>query len=1172
MRRQVKKADQYSSIFKLVLVLLLFVFGAIGLYAQTSSGMILGRVVDQSGAAIPSADVRLINQQTGEILTTTVNQAGEFIFADVQPGTFTISVQAEGFKELQKKGIALSASDRLSAGTFSLQVGAVSETVVATAETTPVQTNSQERSALLDNKQMSNLLTVGRDPVGMLRLLPGVVGSGGGSSLGASGTPTVNGVRSEYNSTTVDGVIGNTRGLNTIEAPPNLDAISEIKVLQSNYQAEYGRSAGSIINMVTKNGTQQFHGVAYYYGRNEALNANSYFNKRNGLERPQYRYHTAGGNLGGPIYWPGKFNSTKNKLFFFVSGEYLPNKAPEGIKYYTVPTALERAGDFSQTYVQGSYSNKTLIYIKDPLKSGTCSSSPTGVHTGCFTDNKIPATRINSSIQALLNIFPLPNRTDPSTNNNGKYNYVTNTTADRPVDQEIFRVDYNPTEKWRMYFRAIFMSVGNNGYNSSANKLPWLMPVNYTTSNPNMAYNLTYAISPTLVNELTVGTAGWTEKQSYKDADLAKIVKKNVGYNLSQLYPANNPLDLVPALSFSGVTNAAVINYDARFPMNNQVRTYSLTDGLTKIWGAHTAKVGVDLQTDSYIQYHNTASTGIFPGTFAFGKSSTNPNDSNYAYSNALLGNFSSYTEPTKRLDYKPRTNTAEWYAQDQWRITRKLTLDYGTRFTWAMAQKLKVGANFVPSLYSADKVPTMYQPAKVNGSTVARDPISGQTYSSAYIGLFVPNTGDAANGTISTGDSKYPSGLVYGNGVIVAPRIGFALDPFGDGKTAIRAGFGVFYNARARSGQEGDMTFNPPTVNYPQQINGNVSNFLSAGTLLGPSTVNHAIELHPKVLTTYNMSLGVQRSIGLATVMDVAYVGTMGRHLSGFVNINELAPGVRFLSSSMSPAGAVYPDNFLRPYKGYGTINMQQFNLTSSYHSLQAQLTRRFAHGLGFGIVYTWSRAMDYTDDYNGTIATYVNPRLYNYGPAGFDRRHNMAINYVWDVPKASKYWNNGISRWVLDNWQLSGITEFVSGAPENMSFSTTDNTDITGGGESARVVLTGNPILSKEKRTFNRWFNTGVVQRPAVGTWGNASYAPLVDPGINNWNMALFKNIPLEGKLMVQFRCETYNTFNHTQFSGMDTTAVFDANGNQTSTTFGQITSARDPRYVQLAARISF
>ncbi|MES2393133.1 MAG: carboxypeptidase-like regulatory domain-containing protein [Acidobacteriota bacterium] len=338
---------------------------------QSSSANITGTVEDSSNAVIPNASVTLINQETKVKSTTKSLQNGGFIFPDVQPGNFTVVVDAPGYKELRKVGLVLLASQPLSAGTLKLAVGDVKEQVTVSADITPLQTTSAERSAVLDNAQMENLLVIGRDPMGLTRLNPGVVGGGGSSSLSTTSTPTVNGVNSQYNFVSVDGVPGNTRGGSTFDTPPNMDAVQEVTMLESSYSAANGKVAGANFNFVTKSGTQHFHGGLYYYFRNEDLNANDYFHKFNGANqaRSRYRYNTFGGTLGGPVFWPGKFNKDKNKLFFFVSIENAPIRSPDGVKYFRMPTAAEIAGDFSHTYQQGKSADQ-LLYIKNPSASG----------------------------------------------------------------------------------------------------------------------------------------------------------------------------------------------------------------------------------------------------------------------------------------------------------------------------------------------------------------------------------------------------------------------------------------------------------------------------------------------------------------------------------------------------------------------------------------------------------------------------------------------------------------------------------------------------------------------------------------------------------------------------------------------------------------------------------
>jgi len=1203
---------------RLVAVVTVLSYFALPCHAQTSSGTISGHVVDQSGGVVVNAEAKLVNQQTSVIVTTRVRSNGDFIFPDVEPGTFTVIIQAQGYKELRQVNLRLSASESLATGTLTLQIGEVSQSVTVAAAITPLQTTSSERSGVLDTEQLDNLLAIGRDSMALTRVLPGVVepGSSGGygsSSLGTSGTPTVNGVNSEYNLATIDGVTGNTRGLNTLDTPLNLDAVQQVTLMGSNYQAQYGKTAGGNFNFVTKNGTQQFHGGLYYYFRNEDLNANSYFNKfGNNQPRPRYRYNTVGGTIGGPVYWPGHFNRNKDKLFFFVSLEDSPITSPDGLKNYTVPTQAQINGDFSQTYNQGTanQTQATLIHIRMPgASASSCPTNSATAGTGCFPANKIPSGQINTQMQMLMQIMynntlganPQYAFTNLAVSNNN-YNYQTNYSASKPVNQEVFRIDYAPTEKLHMFGRGELTTVNDNDYSSPANDLPWLMRVNYRNTEPNFVYNIIYTFSPTVVNEFNIGTAGWSEHQLYAASDLAKVTLSPSGVNLPSLYEGVNPLNLFPATSF-GPTNTANYAWDSRFPMADQVRSWTVTDNVTKILGNHTLKFGIDAETDTYLQInHNRV------GTFNTGVNTSNPNDSNFGYSNAILGNLNTYSQTTQLVNYDPRTNSLEFYEQDTWKATSKLVLDIGIRNSWAMAQRLSTGNNFVPGLFNAAHAPTLYQ-YSANGSN-AVDPTTGITYPKAYAGLLVPNTGNLNNGILYVNTKGYPQGTVYGNGLLWAPRVGFAYSV--TPSTVIRGGFGMYYNVRARSGQEGDLTNNAPTTNAPTQyyssVNPTSSNYYAAaGTnnLNGPFSIGHALPLHSPMLYTEEASLGIQHQLPAGIVLDLAYVGTFTKHASAYYPINEVPYNSEFLPAhQINPAvigSGTLPDNFFRPYQGFGSINDQIFNLTANYNALQVRATRRFYKGLEFGVAYTYSKAMDYgscsttscSEAYNFTAALYQNLRAWNYGPAGYDIKHNLVVNYLWSLPRASRLWSNVVTRGVLDNWQISGIASYVSGAPGAINLSLSNNANVTGGGDGARAVLTCDPSHNAP-HTFSTWFNPACAEAPLAGSvptavnpgglsysTGTGVFAPKVNyflPGDTNFDTALFKNIPLEGNLKLQLRVETYNTFNHAEFNGVNNTATF-ANANSQGSTnpqsqaiFGQMSSTLNPRLMQLALRLDF
>jgi hypothetical protein len=1229
----------FASLIALVAICLLISSVAI---AQTTSGEIRGRVVDSADAALTGAEVILTNELTGEHLTTTTNNSGDFSFVGLQPGVFTVSAKAPGFKQFDKRELRLSASERLSAGTLKLQVGAVTQTMTVTAEATPLQTESSERSALLDSKEISTLMTPGRDVLSLVRLLPGVVKDGeGAGQLGTQGPGTVSGVRESSNAVTVDGTTGNVRGDgNKLDTPLNMDAVGEVKILLNNYQAEYGQSAGAIINLTTKSGTQQFHGSGYYYGRNEAFNANSWFNNNAGQPRGQYRFNTVGYNIGGPVYIPGHVNRNKDKLFFFFSQEIWPTQTLGDLQRFMMPTQLERNGDFSQSFDKSG----KKVYVGDPLllaQGKKCSATDP---SGCFPGNVIPANRINPNMQKMMTILPLPNKPCASAaectalgqiNSSAFYNFLLLPNRKQPTNQQVLRLDYNLANKWRMFFRGMNMSNENRGVTATANKTPWGIPAYYKTPARNASVNLTYMATPTLVNEFTVGYADWKELQNFADATGPALLEKDkLGVSIGQNNPAQNPLNLVPRITGLGnssgnttfaIGNAPSIDFDNRFPMKNSTGTWEGTDGLTKIWGRHTSKVGAYYQAGRYLQRH-IGST--FDGNFDFRTSSSNPNDSQYAYANWLLGNFNSYSEGSRAADYAPHWKILEWYAQDNWKLRPNLSLDYGVRFTYDMPTELApgFGAGFVQSRYDPTQVVPLYKPVKYTSlssaqqalcrggaaavpTRCAQNPLNAADIKpdvaiASYVGAF------SYTGTVINTDPTFPHSLRNSNGVLYAPRLGFAWDPFNTGKTVLRFGAGLYYNTREGGGTVGDYSLIAPIVSNPTINYGNVSTFTAncntapngctgAGLLNTPQQTR-VLQPDRKIESTLSTNFGIQRKFGFDTVMDIGYVGTFGRHLNQQVDLNLVPYLSQFLPQNIDTTqsaktflgGTVSQqvplnDNFFRPTPGYGSVNLREYGGTSNYNALQTSINRRFTKGLQFGVSYTWSKTMATQDSVNGAVARFQDRRWWNYSEASFDRTHNFVAHWVWSVPKASSLWDNKFMRAIGDNWEWSGIAEFVSGAPQSITNSNGIQTidvnglNFTGGGDGARVLLIRSPLApSSQVHTTKQFADKFAFALPPVGVIPNPNIPGITrnnvfrGPGTNNWDMGLQKNIPVTERVKLALRCEAYNVFNHPSFSSVDMAVHFDSNTGlpTSSSTFGQVNKERQARILQLSGRVTF
>ena len=497
-----------------------------------------------------------------------------------------------------------------------------------------------------------------------------------------------------------------------------------------------------------------------------------------------------------------------------------------------------------------------------------------------------------------------------------------------------------------------------------------------------------------------------------------------------------------------------------------------------------------------------------------------------------------------------------------------RLTLDFGMRFTWYnQMYPNDPGQQSVLALgrYTTSQIPTFYQPAFAPGNVrPALNPLTGAYLPAAYIGLFVPGTGNPANGGVLSGDATYPRGFVNQAPVLPGPRLGFAYDVFGNGKTAFRAGVGMLYNYRLTKWSP--TTENPPAILTPITYYGTIATFLQSAGTLGPSNTN-TYNVNNKTPGTYNLTAGLEQDLGHSLLLNVSYLGVLGRHLQLSYNINTIPYGVRFLAQNQDPTSPGKPlsDNFLRPYPGYGNVTLYDNALSSRYHGFLMSLNRRFAKGFQGGLSYTFSKFMDF-----GTPPVYRPLRLWAYGVDASDQTHNVAVNFTYSVPKGSTVLPNPVTRFVLDDWIVSGIAQFVTGTPVSVGFSTTDGTDMTGGGDGQRINVIGN--ANSGGHTFYQWFNTAAFARPGMYDPGNAGKYNVRNPGVNNWDMALSKRFNMKSeKRYFQFRWEAYNAFNHTQYSGLNATARFDPAGNQTNTLFGTVTSTRAPRVMQGSLRLT-
>jgi hypothetical protein len=1146
---------RHSRLTALVFVVIISTSHASG---QTVSGSIAGTVKDPGEGVVAGARVQLLNTATGSTRETVSDSTGGFSFQSLQPGSYSVSVEYSGFKHYRQTDIQLTSSERIPLE-VRLEIGATTESVNVVAQGTAVQTLSSERSGVVTSAQLSTLLLKGRDFMGLLRTLPGVVDTNSRESPtnnSLTGLSIQGGRQGTYN-LTLDGVTNLDTGSNT--GPyfqPSMDAIAEVKVLMTNYQAEYGRNSGGAINVVMRSGSRQLHGSGYYFKRNEAFNANNFFNNAFGRSRERYRYDLFGYTIGGPVYIPKVLERTRDKLFFFWSHEAAPQKVPVPIGFLSVPTEAERRADYSRTLE----SDGRLIPIRDPL-----TGQP-------FPGNIVPANRIDPNGQAILNLMPLPNTSSPTQ----QFNYVYQSIINRPRDVEILRVDYAASNSTFFYARGILSHEkfeGGIGFVGTSANWPQY-PAKYNLVGRGFVLNLTKTFGSAKVNELVFGANRGEQNRGALDDDaLQSIQRQRRGLStLGQLSPQANPYAIIPNATFGGVPNAMNLTVERKFPFVGRNTIWNITDNFTWTHGPHTLKTGIYLEPTS----RNARMEANFNGQFSFGRDPNNPLDSNWAWSNTLLGVFSNYTESDNHPFVHGRFRNVEWYLQDTWKVSRRLSLDLGVRFYHIPPNYTSDDniSGFVLDRWDPRRAPALWQPARDGNTRVAENPLTGERLPAVFIGALVQGSGDPFNGlVVASQDTSYPRGLYDDRGIHYSPRIGFSLDPTGSGHTAIRGGFGLFYD-RVQTDVALQMAENAPLRNNPVLYYERLSTFAQSRTALFPGDLR-GVDRRGKVPNVMNWSLGVQRSIGFATVIDVAYVGSVARNLMWQRNINQIPYGANFAAANQDPTnpGRPLPVNFYRPYPGHASIAYREFAGTSNYHSMQVQANRRFAQGLQFGFAWTWSKNMNYAEGNFTEVAVYAPLRAWNYGKGSFDRTHNVNINYSWDLPRPSTLWNVRMVKSVLDGWQLSGITTFMSGSPMGVSLATTDNADIAGGGDGVRPVMLQNAVLPRGERSLTRYFNTEAFGRPERGTFGNAPKDIFRGPGINNWDISLLKNIPMpfEGHRL-QFRTEFYNAFNHTQFSDVDTAARFDMAGRQVNTRFGQLIAARAPRQIQFSLRYVF
>jgi predicted heme/steroid binding protein len=1181
---------------------------SVSVFAQSDLGRISGFIKDPSGATIANAKVTVRNN-TGVERQTTTNESGYYVITNVPPGLYAMVAEVAGFQKYETTGNKLDPSADLVIDA-TLTVGAATQTVEVSASTVQLQTESASVQNLVTREQIDSLELNGRNPIFMANLVPG---TRGGNIAGLSfnftqGPSNINGSRNPENLITYDGAPATrTRSNGTSLGAADLDSTQEIQILTADYAPEYGRTSGGQIRIITKSGSSDFHGSAYEYVRNTAFNANTWTRNHTLGQNfvAPFHYNQFGYNIGGPLYIPGKFNTSKNRIFWYWGQEWVRYRFTDSNSTITVPSLKMRTGDFSELLNPSNFFFKKVVVINDP-KTGQpfpgniippC-PQPVG---SCATPNGL----------GILNAYPAPNLATPI---NGNQNLFL--TALHPQNQrkDTLAIDINLTTKQRLQFRRNNYTFweyqpldGGSGET----------PKYFNRPNQTNSVDYVWTLRPTLVNE-TLATFSLDRVYIPVDAahflDRTKGAVQGTGYfglNYPYIFPTGkllpNRIPTVNMSNFSGLSGGP-------YPSHSQGPIYDVSDSLTWIRGSHTLKFGFlfersgENDNDEINVNACPTCTNNQNGQFSFTDTRSGQPTSGLAAANAALGLFDTYSELGQRAYTIFRSSMYESFAQDSWKINPQLTVNYGVRYTVnvpysALWRNMSV---FDPALYDPSKE------VKIDQVTGAVIPGSGDRYN----GLVIPGSGwpssakgrvpEATAGTydyLFRGVSPHYSDIQWG---AIQPRLGVAYQL--NNKTVIRAGAGRFFTRLGVS----DSIFlggNPPFQPTANVSFGNVDTpgGTSANSLPLTVTSQGKVFKNPEA---WAWNFTVEREIFWKSLLSVGYVARRGLHLQREADINQppvsaLHDSANFYIDPSTGQSKLKNIDALRPYKGYNSIRETDNVANSMYNSLQVAWNRRFSGGLMFGVSYTLSKTMDDGSNQRDIVPdTYYIRNLW--GPSDYDARHVMTINYLYELPFFKN--NSTMSGKLLGGWQISGITQFQTGNPCGIAF----NNDYVGVGQDGSMdastsglpygsssncpggqywVVNGDPKLIKTFGPNGQWFQTCLVNVPAGQTCPDGTKAFNFDderifrppapgqfnlqkgvrgliyrPGLENWNIGLYKKFPINERTGFQFRAEAFNAFNHPNWASPG------LNPNATGT-FGKVVGKTDDvRNLQLSLRFYF
>ncbi len=1108
--------------------------------AQELTATLAGTVTDTTGAVIPNATVTVTQTTTKAIRTVQSDATGNFVVTNLPASNYTVTVTSTGFQTFVADNVVLNVAEKRGLN-IQLKAGAASSTVTVQATAVTVDTETSAQAGTLTGQQIDGLELAGRNFQELVTLQPGVVNQMGDETSPSDTGMSVNGARTTANNWTIDGADINDSGSNaTIVNAPNVDAIQEFTLQRGNYDAGYGRSGGGQVLVATKAGTNSFHGDAYEFLRNTALDANEWFSKRSQIENDQpneaavNHHNVYGFTIGGPVFIPRVYNTGKTKTFFFWAEEWRDTSTPGGDSF---PAA-------TQANLSG-------------IVSGDFTNAP----AGCTTyDASTNTTQISPSCYSANSQVYLTNIFDKYPANTAPNYYTFAYSALQNYRDDIVRVDQYFSDKVHFYARYLNDTMPSDDPEGlwAGSNYPNLTDTSYNSPGKNVVGNLTWTINPKVVNEFEFVWAQGSIAANIKPGQFATSTAVNSALT-DQWTP--DPYGKVPGISIVGVTGFA----PGSSPYKERNLDRTIFDNLAFTFGKHTLRVG--FQTQWMVKTENAVNG--------------DPSFSFNSWGDFLVGNVASFSQTLPDMIPDLHFTNNEAYVQDDWKISHRLMLNLGVRWSRfpSPTDLNNILTNFVPSYYAQQYAPQI-DGGNANTDSNAGNFVAGQSINGVALvpatytnGMIFPTGAACARAqSIAPMTQCSPWGRYVNpnSNANFAPRIGFAYDLFGTGKTVIRGGFGIFYDRLLDGIWEQNAFDDPPIAQTTTIKNAPFDNITGGSTSvpLGPNGLTITGTPAFKVPDYANFNLSVQHQLLPSTVLEVAYVGNVARHLLGEFDMNQPTVASRLVTNETNPDSSV---NYIRPYLGYAQITSRAPVFSNNYNSFQISINHH-SHGLQLGLAYTFAKDLTTNSSDRSNVATDTYNFHMDYGPSSYNQPQTFSANYVYDLPWLRN--QHGFVGKVAGGWEVSGITQFWSGTSFSLAqpFDPWDPTGINAGiglndaGIAARPDQVAAVHMPK---SVGEWFTPSSFA-PANGHFGSEGNGSLLGPGYNDFDLAAIKNVRFLERYSFQLRGEFFNAFNHESFSSVDSSLADSSYYGGSG--FGTVTGGHDPRRIQIGAKLYF